>query len=83
MIVALGYRITIAPLSAADGGGYTAVAPGLPGCRSDGDTPRETLGNIYDAIGCWVEAAGEMGQPIPRPRRPMVAEDGSFEGKGL
>ena len=63
------YEIDIRPLSAADGGGFTAIAPELPGCRSDGETPEEALRNGYDAIACWIEAAEEMGRPVPQPRR--------------
>ncbi len=63
------YEIDIFPLSAADGGGFTAVAPELPGCRSDGETPERALANIYDAIACWIEAAQEMGRDVPQPRR--------------
>ena len=63
------YEIDIFPLSADEGGGFAAVAPELPGCRSDGETPEEALANAYDAIGCWIEAAREMGRDIPQPRR--------------
>ena len=59
----------IVPLSEAEGGGFTAVAPELPGCRSDGETPQEALENIYDAIQCWMEAAQEMGRAIPLPKK--------------
>jgi predicted RNase H-like HicB family nuclease len=50
-----------------------ALAPELPGCRSDGETPQEALENIYDAISCWIEAAQEMGRSIPQPRRAAAA----------
>jgi len=63
------YEVDIVPLSEADGGGFSAIAPELPGCRSDGDTPQAALENIYDAINCWMEAAQEMGRAIPQPRR--------------
>jgi len=53
------YRVTIEPLAAEDGGGFMARAPDLDGCMSDGATPEEALGNIYDAIGCWLDAAAE------------------------
>lgn len=66
------YEIHIRPLSAEEGGGYLATVPELPGCKSDGETPQEALENAYDAIGCWIEAAGEMGRAVPPPRR-MVA----------
>ena len=63
------YEVDIVPLSTAVGGGFTAVAPELPGCRSDGESPQEALANIYDAIACWIEAAQEMGRAVPPPRR--------------
>jgi antitoxin HicB len=63
------YEVDIFPLSDADGGGFAALAPELPGCRSDGETPQEALENIYDAIQCWMEAAEEMGRAIPQPKK--------------
>ncbi|WP_260596682.1 type II toxin-antitoxin system HicB family antitoxin [Sphingomonas endolithica] len=65
----LDYEVDILPLPESDGGGFTAIAPELPGCRSDGDTPQQALDNIYDAIACWIEAAQEMGRAVPVPRR--------------
>jgi predicted RNase H-like HicB family nuclease len=61
------YAVTIRPLSAADGGGFVALVPDLPGCMSDGETPQEALANAQDAIACWIEAAHELGRPIPEP----------------
>jgi antitoxin HicB len=63
------YEVDIMPLAEADGGGFTALVPELPGCRSDGNTPQEALDNAYDAIVCWIEAAQEMGRAVPQPRR--------------
>ncbi len=63
------YGVDIRPLSEAQGGGYLATVPELPGCKSDGATPQEALENAYDAIACWIEAAEEMGRPVPRPVR--------------
>ena len=63
------YEVDIRPLAPADGGGFIATVPELPGCFSDGATPEEALRNAYDAIGCWMEAAEEMGRAIPEPRR--------------
>ena len=62
------YEIHIRPLAERDGGGYLATVPELPGCRSDGETPREGLENVLDAIACWIEAAEEMGRAPPPPR---------------
>jgi predicted RNase H-like HicB family nuclease len=63
------YEVDIRPLTDVDGGGFSAVAPELPGCMSDGATPQEALDNAYDAIACWLEAAQEMGRDVPQPRR--------------
>lgn len=63
------FELDIRPLALEQGGGYVAIAPELPGCRSDGETPEEALRNGYDAIACWIEAANEMGRPVPEPRR--------------
>ena len=63
------YEVDIKPLSEADGGGFVALAPELPGCMSDGETPQEALANAYDAIACWLEAAREMGREVPQPQR--------------
>jgi predicted RNase H-like HicB family nuclease len=63
------YEVDIIPLPVVDGGGFAGIAPELPGCRSDGETPAEALANTYDAIACWLEAAAEMGRAAPEPRR--------------
>ncbi|HEY0014003.1 MAG TPA: type II toxin-antitoxin system HicB family antitoxin [Allosphingosinicella sp.] len=63
------YELDIKPLAPEEGGGFVAIAPELPGCRSDGDTPEEALRNGYDAIACWIEAALEMGRTVPAPQR--------------
>jgi antitoxin HicB len=63
------YPIVIWPLDPEDGTGFGAVAPDLPGCSSDGETPQEALANVQDAITCWIEAATDMGRPIPTPSR--------------
>ena len=67
MSISTDYPVTIRPLSAADGGGFIALVPDLPGCMSDGETPQEALANAQDAIVCWIEAAHELGRPVPEP----------------
>jgi antitoxin HicB len=61
------YEVDVKPLSDELGGGYIAVVPELPGCKSDGETPHEALQNAYDAIACWIEAAHEMNRAVPAP----------------
>jgi len=63
----LRYSVVISPLAADDGGGFVATVPDLPGCMSDGETPEEAIANVQDAIASWIEAANEMGRPIPEP----------------
>lgn len=63
------HEVRIRPLSPEHGGGFLAEVPDLPGRMSDGETPQETLTNVYDAIVCWMEAADEMGRPVPEPKR--------------
>lgn len=68
------YAVTVRPLPAADGGGFIAYVLDLPGCTSDGETPQEALANAQDAITCWIEAANELGRPIPPPTREEPAQ---------
>jgi predicted RNase H-like HicB family nuclease len=67
------YEIAIRPLAEAEGGGFAATVPELPGCMSDGETPQQALENVYDAIACWMEAASEMGRPVPEPKHARAA----------
>lgn len=68
----LEYAVRIERLADADGGGYLAVVPDLPGCMSDGETPEEALKNVQEAIASWIEAAKEWKQDIPKPSAPMA-----------
>jgi predicted RNase H-like HicB family nuclease len=63
------YEVRVRPLVEKDGGGFLAEVAELPGCMSDGENPQEALENAYDAIGCWIEGAREMGRPVPEPKR--------------
>jgi predicted RNase H-like HicB family nuclease len=36
-------------------GGFTAIAPSLPGCISEGDTKEEALANVQEAILLYIE----------------------------
>lgn len=63
----LDYPFELRPLSEDEGGGWLVTFPDLPGCMSDGETPEDALTNGRDALGAWLEAAREMGRPIPQP----------------
>lgn len=54
------------------GGGFLAFVPDLPGCMSDGATYEEAGYNIVGAIESWIEAAMELGGPVPEPTRGRV-----------
>lgn len=49
----------------ADEGGYWAEVPALPGCMSQGETRREAVENLREAIAAWLAASGDR-TPIPR-----------------
>lgn len=68
----LEYPVIITPLSADDGGGFSAVVPDLPGCISDGDTPEQAITNVQDAIAIWIEAAHDLDRVVPRPSRTLA-----------
>jgi predicted RNase H-like HicB family nuclease len=46
-------------------GGYTVMVPLLPGCISEGDTKKEALANIKEAIELYIESLQADGEPIP------------------
>jgi antitoxin HicB len=61
------YPINIRPLTAAEGGGFLATWPDLPGCMADGDTPEEALTDARSAFECWMDAHIADGRPVPSP----------------
>ncbi len=61
----LPYRMEILP--DADEGGYTIRFPELPGCLTCADTLDAVPTLAEDCKRCWLEAALEMGSPIPEP----------------
>jgi len=63
----LNYQIKIRKLSDAEGGGWFAEIPLLPGCMSDGETSQEAIENVNEAKKDWIEASMELGRPIPEP----------------
>ena len=59
------YEITICWSD--EDGVFVADIPELPGCMAHGDTREAALAEAQVAIGYWLEAAEEIGRPIPRP----------------
>jgi predicted RNase H-like HicB family nuclease len=46
-------------------GRFVAFVPVLPGCVSQGDTRREALANIQEAIDLYIEDCLLAGDPVP------------------
>lgn len=61
------YAIVVEPLDEADGGGWLASVPALPGCHGDGGTRTEALDDALAAIEEWKDAARQLGREIPGP----------------
>ena len=49
------YKVVLVPTKE----GYSVYCPGLPGCWSQGQTEREALDNIHDAIEEYLAAIKE------------------------
>ena len=57
-------------------GGYRAEILEFPGCIAEGDDGPEALSELEAAAEGWIEAAMEMGTPIPPP-----LEESNFSGR--
>ncbi len=51
---------------------FIAEVPELPGCAADGAIYQEAVANAESIIQEWIEAAQELGRPIPEPRGRLV-----------
>ena len=47
---------------------FIGEVPELAGCAADGLTRQEALANAETVIAEWLEAARELGRPIPEPK---------------
>ena len=61
------YPIVVHPLCEEDGGGFTALAPDLVGCRGDGETVAKAIEDLYAAMDEWVDEIQRLERPIPAP----------------
>ncbi|MBA2278767.1 MAG: type II toxin-antitoxin system HicB family antitoxin [Chloroflexia bacterium] len=52
---------------------WIANIPELKYCSAHGDSPEEALAEVRVAMTGWLEAAREIGAPIPEPARPVPA----------
>jgi len=58
------YRFSIVVEQDEDGV-YISSCPVLEGCHSQGDTYKEAVENLKDAIRLHIEARREVGEPVP------------------
>jgi hypothetical protein len=69
----LEYPVVVEPLSGEEGGGFAAIAPDLPGCMSDGDTPEEALAQCARRH-CGLDRGGARFRPAdPKALAPFRA----------
>ncbi len=62
-------------LSPEAGGGYSVICPALSGCVSQGDSLKEALENIREAILLCLEVRKDQGLPPPAETPEVVAEE--------
>ena len=62
------YRIVI---EQDEDGVFVAECPSLPGCISEGNTRKELISNIHDAIRGYLESLKKHNEPIP----PSIQEE--------
>ncbi len=49
-------------------GTYSVYVPDLPGCASMGNTRRQALANVREAMACYLEGLRKLGRPVPKRR---------------
>lgn len=59
---------------AADEGGYAVSVPLFPSCASQGNTFKEALSNIQDALIDCLGAASDLKLPIPQQLEPLLRQ---------
>ena len=47
---------------------FVVDVPELPGCMAHGATPAEAVASAQEAIALWLEAARDLGRPVPEPK---------------
>jgi predicted RNase H-like HicB family nuclease len=55
-------------------GKYVATCPAFEGCFSQGETPRQALDNIREAITLCLEEMRERGESVPSPATTFLTE---------
>jgi antitoxin HicB len=58
------YRVPLI-LTPQEEGGYTVTSPVLPGLVTEGDSLKEALENVEDALRATLELYEDTGRPVP------------------
>ena len=53
-------------------GGYVAICPAIPGCYSQGDTMKEAMKNIKEAISLCIEDMKKHKEKLPDTSNELV-----------
>ena len=61
------YPVLLRKLTQAEGGGYLAEFPDLPGCMADGETPEEALKESQSALRSYLASIKAHGDKLPTP----------------
>ena len=64
------YKVVLEPQ---EEGGYTAYAPTLPGCVSQGETTKEAMSNIREAVAVYLESFKKRRIPLLKIEEPGMA----------
>ncbi len=62
MTIVMQYSVVV---HEAEEGGFWVEVPALPGCYSQGESLEETLENVREAIGLYLEAIRDEGRDAP------------------
>lgn len=65
----LAYTVIVEPLPEAEGGGFLASVPDLPGCMTDAETPEAALAAVRGVIDEWIAEARRLGRAVPQPTK--------------
>lgn len=64
------YKIILEPDP--EDGGFVVHCPALPGCYSQGDTKKEAVENIREAIEAYIESLKKDKLPVPKAVEPEI-----------
>ena len=56
-------------------GGYSVICPAIPGCVSQGDSMKEALANVREAILLCLEVREEEHVALPKETPEMIARE--------